>query len=218
MSSWCAQDAAPRELAGVPEAVRPPVRPVKGMTLRLDAGDGVRLRRTVRGLVHGRACYLVPRDDGTLVVGATVEEKGYDLSVQVGAVAELLDTARRLVPGIDEYELRETTTGLRPGSPDNGPLVGPSGIEGLLYATGHYRHGVLLAPVTAAYIADLLADAGSPRSPALVPLFAPFDPRRFEPHHAGARCDGPPRADEREPASEAVAGHSVRAAGTRWRR
>ncbi len=137
------------ELPGLPEDLRPPVRPVKGLTLRLDAGTGPRLRRTVRGLVHGRSCYLVPRADGTLVVGATVEEKGFDLSVQAGAVLELLDSARRIVPVVDEYELLETTTGLRPGSPDNGPLVGETPIAGLLVATGHYRQGILLAPLTA---------------------------------------------------------------------
>ncbi|MGA8723616.1 MAG: glycine oxidase ThiO [Acidimicrobiales bacterium] len=165
------------ELPGLPEDLRPPVRPVKGLTLRLGAGDSPRLRRTVRGLVHGRSCYLVPRADGTLVVGATVEEKGFDLSVQAGAVLELLDSARRIVPVVDEYELLETTTGLRPGSPDNGPLVGETPIAGLLVATGHYRHGILLAPLTAERILELLA--GADRSERLDALFAPFSPDRF---------------------------------------
>ncbi len=150
---------------------------MKGLTLRLGAGDSPRLRRTVRGLVHGRSCYLVPRADGTLVVGATVEEKGFDLSVQAGAVLELLDSARRIVPVVDEYELLETTTGLRPGSPDNGPLVGETPIAGLLVATGHYRHGILLAPLTAERILELLP--GADRSERLDALFAPFSPDRF---------------------------------------
>ncbi len=163
------------DVAGLPEGLRPPVRPVKGLTLRLAAGASPRLRRTLRGLVHGRSCYLVPRADGTLVVGATVEERGFDLTVQAGAVIELLDSARRIAPVVDEYELLETTTGLRPGSPDNGPIVGATPIAGLLVATGHFRHGILLAPLTAQRIVDLLAGAGD----RLDRLFAPFTPDRF---------------------------------------
>ena len=113
------------DVGGLPEDVRPPVRPVRGMTVRLSAGAGVpRLRRTVRALVHGRSCYLVPRDDGGLVVGATMEERGSDLSVPLGGLVDLLDDARRVVPALDEYSVLETSCGLRPGSPDNGPIVG----------------------------------------------------------------------------------------------
>lgn len=189
-------------LGGVPDAVLPPVRPVKGLTLRLRADDGgPRLRRTVRGLVHGRPCYLVPRADGTVVVGATAEEKGFDLSVQVGRVGDLLDSARRLVPAIDEYELVETTAGLRPGSPDNAPIVGPTGISGLLLATGHYRHGVLLAPITAEWVAHLLCGVGGSRrlgsvphgsaGPELATLFAHFGPDRFDHATPGNGAPGP---------------------------
>jgi glycine oxidase len=166
------------EVGGVPDALRPPVRPVKGLTLRLAAGASPRLRRTLRGLVHGRSCYLVPRADGTLVVGATVEEKGFDMTVQAGAVVELLDSARRIAPVVDEYELLETTIGLRPGSPDNAPLVGETRIPGLLVATGHFRHGILLASLTAERIAELLPGAAA-RSDRLHRLFAPFTPDRF---------------------------------------
>ncbi len=181
------------QVGGVPDSMRPPVRPVKGLTLRLRANDGgPRLRRTVRGLVHGRSCYLVPRRDGTVVVGAKVEEKGFDLAVQVGSVADLLDDARRLVPAVDEYELVETTPGLRPGSPDNAPIVGATGIPGLILATGHYRNGILLAPVTADEVLRILLDQGSPSgSEASNPdgatasgragLFARFGPERFGP-------------------------------------
>jgi glycine oxidase len=145
------------QVGGVPEPHRPPVRPVKGLTIRLRALDGTpRLQRTLRGLVRGRSCYLVPRSDGTVVVGATVEEKGFDLTVQAGSVVDLLDDARRLIPAIDEYELRETTTGLRPGSPDNAPIVGSTGLPGLIVATGHYRNGILLAPITAGEVVRLL--------------------------------------------------------------
>ena len=114
-------------LAGLPEAWRPPVRPVRGVTLRLAAPDGVpRLRRTVRALVHGRSCYLVPRDDGGLVLGATVEERGFALDVPLGGLADLVEDARRVVPALDEYSVAEVAPGLRPGSPDNGPIVGPT--------------------------------------------------------------------------------------------
>lgn len=162
------------QVGGVPDAFRPPVRPVKGLTVRLLApGDAPRLARSVRGLVHGRSCYLVPRPDGTVVVGATVEERGFDLSVQVGPVVDLLDDARRLVPALDEYELSETTTGLRPGSPDNAPIVGATGLDGLLVATGHFRNGILLSAVTADAVAAWLT--GQPAQAE----WAPFSPARF---------------------------------------
>ncbi len=180
-------------VGGLPDDLRPPVRPVKGLTIRLRAVDGSpRLQRTVRGLVQGRPCYLVPRSDGTVVVGATVEEKGFDLTVQAGSVADLLDDARRLVPAIDEYEFCETTTGLRPGSPDNGPMVGAGGLPGLLVATGHYRNGILLAPVTAEEIVGLLTnpDPPAPGSTGGDELFAAFRPGRF-----GRPAEGAPTRD-----------------------
>ena len=145
------------EIDGVPEAWRPPVRPVRGVTVRLQAPDGVpRLRRTVRALVHGRSCYLVPRDDGGLVLGATVEERGSALDVPLGGLADLIEDARRIVPALDEYSVLELAPGLRPGSPDNGPIVGTTPVTGLVMATGHYRNGVLLAPVTADEVVRLL--------------------------------------------------------------
>jgi len=153
-------------LGGVAPGTLPPVRPVKGHILRLQ-GDRDRplLTTTVRGLVRGRPCYLVPRSDGSVVIGATVEEKGFDRAVQAGAVHALLDDARQLVPGIDELTLTESAAGLRPGSPDNGPFVGWTDVPGLAVATGHYRNGILLAPLTAAAVADLLT--GSPLPSAL---------------------------------------------------
>jgi glycine oxidase len=165
------------QLQGISDRLLPPVRPVKGLTLRLRAPAGTRtLARTVRGLVHGRSCYLVPRQDGTVVVGATVEEKGFDLAVQAGAVGDLLDDARRLVPSLEEYELFDTTTGLRPGSPDNAPIVGATDVRGLVVATGHYRNGFLLAPVTAREVVGILT--GESPSDRHAP-FAPFGPGRF---------------------------------------
>jgi glycine oxidase len=178
------------QVHGIPDQQLPPVRPVKGLTLRLRVPDGVpALRRTVRGLVHGRSCYLVPREDGTVVVGATVEEKGFDLSVQAGAVSDLLNDARRLIPSLEEYGLVDTTTGLRPGSPDNAPIVGATDVQGLVVATGHYRNGILLAPLTAYEVVGILRGEDAARSPRPDPAamtgvgptgaFTPFGPGRF---------------------------------------
>ncbi len=167
------------EVGGLPGGWCPPVRPVRGVTVRLRAPDGVpRLHRTVRALVHGRSCYLVPRDDGGLVLGATVEERGFALDVPLGGVADLVEDARRVVPAIDEYVLVDVTPGLRPGSPDNGPIVGTTPVDGLVVATGHYRNGILLAPLTATEVVRLL-DA---RSGGEAPVPGPFDgfgPDRF---------------------------------------
>jgi glycine oxidase len=151
-------------IAGVPAGTIPPVRPVKGQVVRLRGADTL-VPRTVRGLVRGRPCYLVPREDGSLVVGATIEERGFDRTVQAGAVHALLDDARALVPGIDELELVECQAGLRPGSPDNAPSVGWTEIPGLAVATGHFRNGILLAPLTAEALDALLR--GDPVPPAL---------------------------------------------------
>ncbi|NUT39830.1 MAG: glycine oxidase ThiO [Thermoactinospora sp.] len=133
-----------------------PVRPVKGQILRLRSPRPL-LSRCVRGLVHGRPVYLVPRGDGELVVGATQEELGFDTTVTAGGVYELLRDARELVPGVTELELAESVAGLRPGTPDNLPLIGPH--RGLTLATGHHRGGVLLAPLTAAIV---LGEASEP--------------------------------------------------------
>ncbi|MER7715791.1 glycine oxidase ThiO [Streptomyces flaveolus] len=162
-------------LAGVPDAVLPPVRPVKGQVLRLTMprAHAPLLSRTVRAVVRGNPLYLVPRDSGELVVGATSEELGWDTTVTAGGVYELLRDAHELVPGITELPLTETRSGLRPGSPDNAPLLGPTGLEGLLLATGHYRNGVLLTPVTGDVMAHVLTTGELPEEG------RPFTPRRF---------------------------------------
>ncbi len=163
------------QLAGLPPEVVPPVRPVKGQILRLATPDGTPfLRRIVRGVVAGTFVYVVPRAHGEVVVGGTVEELGFDRTVRAGAVFELLRNAGALVPAIAELELVECHAGLRPGSPDNAPLLGRTALDGLVLATGHYRNGVLLTPVTADAIATLLATGETPE------LIAPFSPRRFE--------------------------------------
>ena len=146
-------------LPGVPEGVVP-VRPVKGQVLRL-RGPAL-LDGTVRALVRGRAVYLVPYDVDRLVVGATVEEQGFDARVTAGAVHDLLRDATEVVPGLTELELVETTTRWRPGTPDNGPLLGACAVPGLVLATGHYRNGVLLAPVTADAVVDVLTGGSMP--------------------------------------------------------
>ncbi|WP_055624553.1 glycine oxidase ThiO [Streptomyces sp. JHA19] len=151
-------------LAGVPDAVRPPVRPVKGQVLRLTVPKGLApfLSRTVRAVVRGSQVYLVPRENGELVVGATSEELGWDTTVTAGGVYELLRDAHELVPGITELPLTETRAGLRPASPDNAPLLGPTALDGLLLATGHGRNGVLLAPVTGDVLAHVLTSGELP--------------------------------------------------------
>ncbi|WP_052668382.1 glycine oxidase ThiO [Nitriliruptor alkaliphilus] len=133
-------------LAGQGHAA-PEVRPVKGQILRLRGPAGA-LGHQVRAIVHGRQVYVVPRADGRLVVGATVEERGEDRSVTAGAVRELLDDASAVLPFLDECELIEATAGLRPATVDDRPVIGPAG-SGLVIATGHHRGGVLLAPLTA---------------------------------------------------------------------
>jgi glycine oxidase len=138
------------------------VRPVKGHILRLGPPNPAApcptplLGRTVRGLVHGRSVYLVPRRDGSVVVGATVEERGVDSTVQAGAVHELLCDARTIVPALDELALVEAAAGLRPATPDNSPRIGWTGVAGVIAAVGHFRNGILLAPLTADAVVDLV--------------------------------------------------------------
>jgi glycine oxidase len=146
--------------AWLPPTARPPVRPVKGQLLVLRGNP----EQTVSTrIITTERVYLVPRPDGRLIVGATVEERGFDLQVTAGGVHELLREAYRTLPDVAELELEETMAGLRPGTPDNAPLIGPGAIDGLLLATGHYRNGILLTPATAEAIAALLA--GEPIPP-----------------------------------------------------
>lgn len=164
------------QIGGLPAAAVPPVRPVKGQILRLRTPAGAPfLRRIVRGVVAGTFVYVVPRGDGEVVVGGTVEERGFDTTVTAGAVHELLRNAGAIVPAISELELVECHAGLRPGSPDNAPLIGRTILDGLVVATGHFRNGVLLTPVTADAIATLLSTGATP------PEIAPFSPLRFAP-------------------------------------
>jgi glycine oxidase len=124
-------------------------------------------------VIRGIDVYLVPRADGTVVVGATAEERGFDTSVSAAAVYQLLRDARELVPDVLEMDLVETCVGLRPGTPDNAPLLGWSSVPGLVVATGHHRNGVLLTPVTADAVAALVAGT----TPSVD--IRPFAPERF---------------------------------------
>jgi glycine oxidase len=163
-------------IGGLPPGLLPPVRPVKGQLLHLRGpASPPLLERVLRGL----DVYLVPRADGRLVVGATSEERGFDAVPTAGAVHDLLRDAIELLPDVAELAFSEVATGLRPASPDNAPLLGPSGLDGLVVATGHYRNGILLTPVTADAIAELLETGKVPE------LIAPFDPRRFDAARAG---------------------------------
>ena len=134
------------------------IRPVKGQLLRLrhPAGLPPVISHTIRAIVRGRDVYLVPRADGEVIVGATQEDAG-DRTVTAGAVHDLLHDAMSVLPVTSELILAETCAGLRPGTPDNGPVVGRCGPDGLLLATGHYRNGILMSPVTADAVAALLA-------------------------------------------------------------
>jgi glycine oxidase len=127
----------------LPEPARPPVRPVKGQIVELSGRDGA---APCERIVASERVYLVPRPDGRLIVGATSEEQGFDTAVTAGGVHELLREAYRLLPDVAEMELVASMAGLRPGTPDNLPLIGPGAIEGLVLATGHYRNGILLTP------------------------------------------------------------------------
>jgi glycine oxidase len=149
---------------------RVPVRPIKGQTVRLRVPGARLLSRVVRATVKGNPIYVVPRVDDRIVIGASSEEAGFDVRPRAGAVYELLRDAQSVVPELGEAMLEEVCTGLRPGSADNGPLIGPAAINGLVCATGHYRNGILLTPITAEAVAQIVTDGTVPD--AVIP-FAP---------------------------------------------
>ncbi len=132
---------------GLPDAATPPVRPVAGQMLQLRGGH------TLRHIVYGAHCYIIPRRDGRLLVGATVEEIGFEKRVTPENTAHLLEAARALAPVVAEMPLETSWAGLRPVSLDGLPVLGRGPIENLIYATGHGRNGILLAPRTAEIIA-----------------------------------------------------------------
>jgi glycine oxidase len=166
--------------SGAPDTGPALVRPVKGQILYLRDPGGPGL---LGGVVRFLGGYLVPRGDGRYALGATVEDRGFDPAPTAGAVHQLLCDARELVPGIDELALEELCVGFRPGTPDNLPLLGAGAVDGLVWASGHYRNGVLLTPLTAELLADLLTTASAgeqlPDPAARARMLAACSPRRF---------------------------------------
>lgn len=163
------------DINGLPKAVQPPVRPVKGQMLALRMEEGVVLQKVIRAprAKYPTDVYLVPKDDGRLVIGATSEEMGFDTRLTAGGLFELLRGAWEAVPGIYDLPVLETWAGLRPGSRDNAPILGETGVENLIMATGHYRNGILLTPVTAREITTLVLTGETSKT------IAPFKLSRF---------------------------------------
>ena len=158
-------------ISGLPAAARPPVRPIKGQMLALRMDPVTPLLHHVMWLPRGG--YLVPRRDGRLVVGGTVEERGFDDSMTAGGLLALIEGAWRAVPAIEELPVAETWVGFRPGSRDDAPMLGPSGIDRLVMATGHHRNGILLTPITARSISAYILTGRLPES------VQPFTSERF---------------------------------------
>jgi glycine oxidase len=148
-------------IPGLPSHARVPLRPIKGQILRLHDPSGPGLLTRVLRMRPG---YVVPRGDGRYVIGGTQEERGFETTVTAGGVFEMLRDAIELVPGLSELVIDELSAGLRPGTPDNAPVIGAGAIPGLHWATGHFRNGVLLAPVTAGLVAASVL--GESRPPA----------------------------------------------------
>lgn len=144
-----------RGIGGLPPDRRPPVRPIKGQMFALRMDPSAPLLNHV---LWAPGAYLVPRRDGRLIVGATVEEKGFDKTITAGGLLTLLEAAWRAIPAVEELSVEEIWVGHRPGSRDDAPILGPGPLEGLFYATGHHRNGILLAPVTADAMARLVLD------------------------------------------------------------
>ncbi|GGG47534.1 glycine oxidase ThiO [Kocuria dechangensis] len=184
-------------LDGLPRTCRLPLRPVHGDILRarLPAGTPELLERTVRGLVHGVPVYLVPRADGTLVIGATSREDDLE-GPSAGGVFRLLRDAQALVPGVADLELTEVMARARPGTPDDIPYLGrvraPDGehVPGLVVSTGYFRHGVLLTPLAARLAAQLVTGEPGADPAADAEHLATADPHRFDLHAAGPRDAG----------------------------
>ena len=159
-----------REIGGIPKVHLPPVRPIKGQMLALSMDPANPLLQHVMWLPRG---YLVPRRDGRLVVGGTVEERGFDETITAGGLLALIEGAWRAVPAIEELPVAETWVGFRPGSRDDAPMLGPSGIDGLVIATGHHRNGILLTPLTAKVVSAFVLTGDFPQA------VEPFTPERF---------------------------------------
>jgi glycine oxidase len=148
-------------LDGLPDAARPPIRPVKGqmLALRMDPEHPV-----LRHVLWAPKGYLVPRDNRHLIVGGTVEECGFDQELTAGGVLALLEAAWRALPAIEELPIDELWVGFRPTSRDDAPILGPTPVEGLVLATGQHRHGILLTPITALTVSEVILTGRTPAS------------------------------------------------------
>ena len=164
-----------RGIGGLPPDRRPPVRPVKGQMLALQMDAAAPLLNHV---LWAPGAYLVPRRDGRLVIGGTVEERGFDETITAGGMLTLLEAAWRAIPAVEELPIAEIWVGHRPGSRDDAPILGRGPLEGLFYSTGHHRNGILLAPVTADAMARLILDD------VVEPAIKPFGLERFLPARA----------------------------------
>jgi glycine oxidase len=147
--------------------VRVPVVPVRGQIVEIRLGG-----RPLQTVLSSEEVYLVPREDGSVLIGSTLEHVGFRKEVTAGAIGQLLDAAARLCPEVTSARFVTAWAGLRPGTPDGWPLLGESGVDGLFLAAGHFRNGILLAPATARHMADLLT--GRP-----APALSPFSVDRF---------------------------------------
>ena len=163
MGAWA------REIEGLPEDDRPPVRPVKGQMIELKAVSPFELKHVVRG----PRAYVAPKSDGRVFVGATSEELGFDLNVTAGGLFTILEGAWEIVPGIYDLPVIDAYAGLRPASRDHAPLLGLSRAPGVVIATGHFRHGIMMTPVTAQEVARLVVSGETSH------WLAPFSPQRF---------------------------------------
>jgi glycine oxidase len=175
------------EIAGLPASARPPIRPIKGQMLALRMDPAAPLLRHV---VWTPRVYLVPREDGRLIVGATTEERGFNTDLTAGGIYSLLEGAWRALPTVEELAIDEMWVGFRPGSRDDAPLLGPGAVEGLVYATGHHRNGILLTPVTAEAIARYILTGE------IAEAIRAFAPTRF----SGARVPAARQATAKEKA------------------
>jgi len=165
------------QIGGLPPKARVPIHPVKGQILRLHDPSGPGL---IQHVIRMGGSYVVPRGDGRYVIGATMEERGFDTAVTAGAVFELLRDAAELIPGVSELVIDELSAGLRPATPDNAPAIGAGAVPGLVWAVGHNRNGILLTPITADIVAGTLIGEPSPE------LAVPFVPERFAAIPVGA--------------------------------
>ena len=161
-----------RKIHGIPKEALPPVRPLKGQMLSLRMDPSKPLLKHV--LWAPKGIYMVPRSDGRLLIGATVEEKDFNSELTAGGILHLLRESWGVLPGIDELEIDEMWVGHRPTSRDDAPILGPTSIEGLILATGHHRNGILLAPVTANTISRFILTGDLPRE------IRPFGIERFK--------------------------------------